>query len=248
MTPTATATPSGIVFDLPTGWGRTAFGWAIKFASLLPALVPAAWLLGGLYLLDHFPPPRAWREVVQVLVVAPCAAACIVWVLFFPHTLERWLSRGWLAAVARRRADAVVDPDDPDALFVRLLPREAWTWPTSRDLHFGFLLVEPESGLVLFEGDDRRFVLPAGSVTATGMEEFRVATGGSGYVVRTSFALVEARVDGLNTPWVTALCVWPGGLRWVLAELRSPAALGLRDRIAAVVQAPAAGGDYEPRD
>ena len=47
-------------------------------------------------------------------------------------------------------------------------------------------------------------------------------------------AFIEARVGGLNGPWLTALAPWPGGLTWVLAEVRQSSAAALRDRIATV--------------
>jgi hypothetical protein len=71
----------------------------------------------------------------------------------------------WLRHVAQRevacRPDKLVDPNHPDSHFVAVVPRATWdkhTWGNVKDV--GFLSVDHQKGLVLFEGDSERYRIP----------------------------------------------------------------------------------------
>jgi hypothetical protein len=243
MSTAAASPPTGIVVTLPTGWGRTALTAALAVVNALPWLIPTAWFLGYFFVIKQFPPARAWRDPSLQIVLIPTVVVCLVWTFFYPNTLPRLLARLWLGFVVRHRADAVVSPDDSTALFVRLLPGKSWVWPRVRGMRFGFLVADPESGYVLYEGDDRRWVLPAGSVRSVQLNDNRLDSVTLVTSQPLATVVIEARQTG-SDPLELAVGPWPGGLLWVWAEIRgAPAATALRDRIAAVALTDSGDGD-----
>jgi hypothetical protein len=66
-----------------------------------------------------------------------------------------------------QRDEIWVDPDDADARFVEIVPREHWAkimGETATD--FGFLKVDPQRTAIYYEGDRRRMCIPTETMTA----------------------------------------------------------------------------------
>ena len=81
------------------------------------------------------------------------------------------------------RPDRVVDPTHPAAEFVEVVPRANWgatMLETATDV--GFLLLDPRSRQVLFEGDRERWRIPAAAVLHAGAEPATEAQGTLGEV------------------------------------------------------------------
>jgi hypothetical protein len=88
----------------------------------------------------------------------------------------------------RARPDFVVDPDDAEAIFVAVVPRKNWTKlnvddPSDR----GFLLLDTQRRLLLFEGLRERYHIPADALISCELEAIDV--GGHLFA-----AVVQARV------------------------------------------------------
>jgi hypothetical protein len=101
--------------------------------------------------------------------------------------------RSHARSVVRRRPGPWVDPDDPDAELVDVVPRENWgklMVETASDV--GFLLVDGERGEVRFEGDHERWRVPVGSIQSCVVEEVAYAAGSAGET-RVYFVVLEAR-------------------------------------------------------
>jgi hypothetical protein len=88
-----------------------------------------------------------------------------------------WLSNRYLRGVVRRefprRGTHVVDPNDPEALFVEIVPKLNWgkvKLETASDV--GFLRMDKERREILFEGDKEYWRIPASAVTSCEVEVF----------------------------------------------------------------------------
>jgi hypothetical protein len=111
------------------------------------------------------------------------------------------------------RPDKLVEPSDPDALFVEVVLRE--NWPRNQfmlepAIDVGFLRIDVDRQVLLFEGDKERYIVPAASILSCEVEQMQTAT----YVVagqprtrtdpRYAAVLRANRFDG---PWEAALAV-----------------------------------------
>lgn len=72
-----------------------------------------------------------------------------------------------------RRPKRMVEPDNPEALFVEIVPKANWgrlklSWASD----VGLLLLDQAKRELLFEGDRERFRIPADAITYCGFEEF----------------------------------------------------------------------------
>src|SRR5262249_11191439 len=95
-------------------------------------------------------------------------------------------------SVVRRRPEPWVNPDDPDAELVDIVPRENWgklMLETASDV--AFLLVDEERREVRFEGDQERWRVPTGAVRSCRVEEVAFGAGSAGEA-RMYFVVLEA--------------------------------------------------------
>jgi hypothetical protein len=96
-----------------------------------------------------------------------CAAYLVLRRFPLHEFYYRWQARKEL----RLRGDCLVSPDDPDALFVNVTPRENWRklkLQLSTDV--GFLRIDGEQRRLLFEGDSERYEIPAEAILACDVE------------------------------------------------------------------------------
>ncbi len=70
-----------------------------------------------------------------------------------------------------RRSDAVVDPNHPEAIFTEIIPRRNWGQIMLQNAEDrGFLLIDAERRQLLFEGDFKRYRIPAHALIAGDVE------------------------------------------------------------------------------
>lgn len=72
-----------------------------------------------------------------------------------------------------RRAKRLVESEDPDALFVEIVPKLTWGklgLENAREI--GYLRVDESKRQILFEGDRERWRIPAAAITSCGVEFF----------------------------------------------------------------------------
>lgn len=97
-----------------------------------------------------------------------------------------------------QRPDCLVDPDDPEAIYVEIVPRAHWSkvmMDTASDM--GFLKVDPRRREILFEGDKERYRIPAEAVESCDVEAFTAPMDQQGTTVY-QMAVLRARTpDGL---------------------------------------------------
>jgi hypothetical protein len=160
--------------------GRALTSGMLWIGTIL-TLIPLLLLIGGLGLavwsqdLSH----TAVTPVEKLSVLAMMVAAGLCMVVgpimgmrnptyFANKVLEKRL-RQKLALHPKR----VVNPHDPQALFVEIVPKANWgqlMLDTASDV--GLLLLDEPKGELLFEGDRQRFRIPADAITYCGLEEF----------------------------------------------------------------------------
>lgn len=109
-----------------------------------------------------------------------------------------------------KRPEVWVDPDDPQACFVEIVPRENWQKvkaETATD--FGFLKCDAEQAALYFEGDTRRICLPLETLTYCAAEPIQDFSG----KVHHHAVTVEAS-DGektLELPFIPYFPPWTSG-------------------------------------
>src|SRR5262249_20544202 len=95
------------------------------------------------------------------------------------------IANSYLRRVARNqvrsRAERIVDPDDPNAVFVELVPRRNWSrlmLETATDV--GYLVLDEGRREVLFEGDHERMRIPASTILSCETEHTLIGEGAPG--------------------------------------------------------------------
>jgi len=143
----------------------------------LISLIPVAFIFGGMGLctLGWFFIPRNQLAVIRLLVVFGGSAAA--WGVYTARYCmgvyeNRWAERR-LRAEIRSRPDALVEADDPDAMYASLIPRENWSQvklTMSSDLLL--MRIDPGRKEVLLEGDSDRYRIPAVAISACQPQRF----------------------------------------------------------------------------
>ncbi|MHC4234377.1 MAG: hypothetical protein ACYSUQ_04610 [Planctomycetota bacterium] len=202
----------------------------VPIVSLLPVSIPL--ILGVVLVMplldseadDHFPGvPAAIRWSVLVAGGVGLVLAAI-WV--FRHNTcmrDRYVLRRTRHAV-ERRPEVWVAPDDPEAYFVEIVPRENWAKlkaETATD--FGFLKCDAERAALYFEGDSRRICIPLETLTHFEAEPITDASG----MVSHCAVVVEASDEErtLELPFIPYFPPWTSGRK---ASQRRAATLLLR--------------------
>jgi hypothetical protein len=112
----------------------------------------------------------------------------------YTHRLTRRLIRA--------RPDSIVDPDDPEAVFVAVVPRKIWTKlnlddPSDR----GFLLIDTRGQQLLFEGLRERYRIPAKALISCGIEPMDVGNHFFATVVRARTSETGIDLEGRQLDW-----------------------------------------------
>jgi hypothetical protein len=86
---------------------------------------------------------------------------------------RRWYYRSVITWQASLRPDALFPPDDPNIIDATMIPRRVWANPPAQRQvnEGGLLLIDNENGVLLFEGDSYRYIVPAGSLVHWDVEE-----------------------------------------------------------------------------
>ena len=106
------------------------------------------------------------------------AGVSAYWGLRNTTKVGNWYVHRIAKKVICARSDRIVDPDDPDAIFVEIVPRRNWDrlmLETATDI--GFMVFDESSRSILFEGDRERLRVPVESIEVCDVE--RVMVGGN---------------------------------------------------------------------
>ncbi len=108
---------------------------------------------------------------------------------------NRMLRKAFYAEISRRQ-DVIVDPNDPAARFVEIVPKLNWNkvmLDNASDI--GLLVADPVRNEIRFEGDRERWRLPAASITNATLEHY-VHGNGAGKTKMFYVVLRASRPDG----------------------------------------------------
>jgi hypothetical protein len=73
------------------------------------------------------------------------------------------------------RPDALVDPEDPETIYIQVIPRRNWGRPMLENAsETGFRRINEAAGRLVYEGDAERWVIPAAAIRSLEMEVFGV--------------------------------------------------------------------------
>lgn len=117
----------------------------------------------------------------------------IVFETFFISVIPARCYLRWLRQRIEQRADAIVDARDPDAYFVQHIPRKNWDVTIGENAtDVGLLLLDHRNGLLKYEGDAERWIIPAESICSFRLESF---TPGSAAEVVSRYTVVMLRIE-----------------------------------------------------
>jgi len=186
-------------------------GAALTAISVLAAMAP---LLVLLALLKFAPDSVSLPMLIGMFVLFMIGVG---YVCFYSSSLvNRFYYRRCLAAL-RERTDPAVAPDDPEAIFVEVVPRANWTRAFERADDLGFLKVDHARAILLFEGDYERWIIPGVSIRACAIEEYEARLAVD-VATRRPVIIVQVIVD--EAVWETAFAPRSMGWQWFSARRR----------------------------
>jgi hypothetical protein len=161
-------------------------------ALILPLVfAPPLMILAGIYLCTDEAKNDGWSTLLM-----DCAPVIIaVGALSFPFSIYlglrnpnlfgEWFFKRLAKREIRSRPNWIVDPDDPEARFVQIVPRCNWgrmMLETATDV--GFLKIDKERREILFEGDKERYRIPGSAIIACDVEPIDYGQGTSGGITQ----------------------------------------------------------------
>jgi hypothetical protein len=177
--PGVAAEPLAEITTVPKGEARRVLSPAnLRIATALTLLPIPVGLLGGIGLIaTGIAYANANQAITAVCVVAGVldGVLSVVCLLHF----QKLAAGRYLKKVAERafaqRTDPLVRCDDPQALFLEIIPRHVWqTFSLEPQSDIGYWKIDPSRREFLFEGDVKRYRIPFDSVTRCEVEEIRL--------------------------------------------------------------------------
>ncbi len=183
----------------------------------------------------------AWDTwgVAELAAAISAGVLVVAGALIFMVRYEQYLPTAYqhrrLLSVLRGREEHYVDPDDPEALCVEVIPRANWgkvMAQTASDV--GLLKVDRQRRAVLFEGDRERWVIPAESILACEVEEYMAfANAEESKNAQRAIVVLVANVEG--RPWEAPVVPQNTAFRPWTIDLRRELAKKLQAAIAEVM-------------
>lgn len=165
-----------------------------------------------------------------ILVGMLLAAAYAVFETFFIGVIPARCYLRWLRERIDQRPDAVVAADDPDAFFVQHIPRKNWNVNFGENAgDVGLLLLDHRNGLMKYEGDVERWIIPAECIDSLRLDSF---TPSAGIAFLNRHTVVMLRIEADNAKAILRpLAVHPLSWRPWTPGAREEGALRLREAI-----------------
>jgi hypothetical protein len=162
-------------------------------------------------------------------------AGSLAWLALYADYLPARYLHGQARRLIADRPDPFVHPDDPGAFFVQMIPRKNWGRVMLENAEeLGFMRLDEERGVILFEGDRERWMIPRESVVSCELEAFDI--GPADPVAGPAFWLVVLKVNTDGRVWEVSLAPRPVTLVKLTPTTRRLDAERLRDRIRRVIE------------
>jgi hypothetical protein len=234
------------VWPVPEPYGGRIQKNGMHLARVAAVLLPVAGLfLGGLGAIGYAFWYRKEIPIWDVAVIGLGGMAVMGVAVGLGVPVLNFVTGRSLRAVARseirNRPDALVNPDEPDAVFVEVLPREHWGAITTKTTECGFVWPDRRAGCLLFEGDNERWRLPAGGLVSCTVERASVTVGKDEESQSHRYvAVVGARLG--DTPWERPLSPPQLEFGWPKNRDREAKSAALRDAILGALSNDGSGG------
>ncbi len=238
---------TGIVETLPPERVANVYTKRNATIAIMLSLMPIGVLLAGVIMIGIGVWQLFWggqADVVQLIVVALLFAVgslsavfgvtmCVVNVDYFNMQYGHWVTKNEL----KLRPDCWVNPDDPRAVYVEVVPREHWTDIVADKANDGgFLLVDEASLQLVFEGAKQRYRIPGEAITLCEAEITQPQAGAMGFFATVVQAHVSeqgnsAQAQASPTVWEAPFMVRPVSFVRYNGAFRRRSAEQLRDSI-----------------
>jgi len=149
--------------------------WRSMVITNLLCLWPVACIVASLAIIAILNGKAPWT--VSQIALALIAMIAIVFATFRTLFNVGWEANRYLERRAHdiisRRPDRVVDPMNPDRVFVEVVPRKNWNQPKLEDAaDVGFFRIDRGERRVLFEGGSERWIIRAADIISCHFEKF----------------------------------------------------------------------------
>ena len=241
-----TTTAIGTVQSLPSRMADTVYTKKNTTVAACLSLFPiAAVLVGiGLLVLAWWYRPFPDADTLQVIVAISCLIIGVIAIVFgvvvcFVNVDYFNMRRGFRLAhnEISVRPDAIVNPNNPLAVYVEVVPRERWsTLLSDHPSDGGFLLVDETKREVLFEGAKQRYRIPGSAIQGCETECTIPNAGSFAFYATTLRAYVTEdaanAAGGANAVlWEAPFMVRPVAFTRFNGEFRRRTCEALRDQI-----------------
>ena len=170
--------PAVAIEDLPPAEAGKTLTRSILITLTIIALMPLALALVlavglGVYLGLHWSDLGIAAKAAAVAVAGAGLIGALFLTVRYGDGISARLRQRMLAATLRKRPSALVQPDDPDAMYVGIVPRENWgrvMLDTATDN--GLMRIDPRRRELLFEGDRQRWRIPAASIVSCDLDQY----------------------------------------------------------------------------
>jgi hypothetical protein len=151
-----------------------------SFALLIGLFAGLGLMLGGIFLgfPDHPPvegvSPGAKQLGISLIIVGGVSFGVSIVISLIDSSMfgNRYIRKVLLQELSRRTS-LMVDPNDPDALFVECVPKMNWgKMMLDNAADVGLLVVDRQKREIRFEGDRERWRIPAAAITYCQFEVF----------------------------------------------------------------------------
>jgi hypothetical protein len=159
------------ITPVPEPYRQRVRGPGYALAVNLRGAIPLAFLLPGAGLVAA----GIWRmtegDILLGCLLAAVGAPGVAWGIYTATLCmgvyeNRWIRRRLCQEIAQR-PDVLVHPDDPDARYVSIIPRESFvTVKLTMSSDLLLLKIDRQRRQILLEGDADRYRIPAGAITA----------------------------------------------------------------------------------
>lgn len=222
---------------------QTVVGIVTIFGGIVLAFVPAGLLFGLMA------KPPDWLAAMALVWLFACMILSLGWIMFYPtYFTTRFMKRQSRKAFAAR-ADSAVDWQDPELIFVDIIPRTNWGKQMLENAtDIGFLELNKERQELIFEGDRERYWIPADSILDIKHEFFADPVQHEMQSSPSLNHLIVVRAMTETGPWETWFYRRHHTAKPRTAKRRLQDALELESRIRALVQPAGATTTALPTD
>ncbi len=210
---------------------QTLTGILPAFGGLVLSFAP----VGIIFWITRHPPK--WLSGVMLVWMFAGLLLTLGWNAYFPHYLAARFMRRRTRKAFAARLDSAVDLQNPELLFVDIVPRLNWTLMTAENASdIGFLEINHARRELIFEGDRERYWIPVSSILEVIHEFYEepILHPYQGSSKRQHLIVVRAMTD--SGSWEACFYRRHQGFKLHTAQRRLTDALELQAKILILVQ------------